>query len=357
LGCEQRKQSDSYRLPDHQSKLQSVRSHQLRDRVGLCQWFHYEAYTDLKRTIALLQDLGIRHLRTGISWADYLRPNGQAWYDWQMQQLHAAGFHILLSVWHTPPSLAEGGKSNHPPRRLRDYADFIDLVITRYGHQFAELELWNEPNNRYKWNFVEHDPDWRKFANMLVDAAYWAKALGKTTVLGGMSPVDHHWLDRLRAYHALEHIDIISIHAFPEMWWDDAPNWEWYSHWRGWRHKLAYITQHAEGRPVWVTETGLATWDMTTEAPGHYHLQVEQLEKALTAPVERLYWYSAVDLAPYRAAIEGFHVDENEYHMGLVSWGGKKKPAYRRLRELLQERPAKAISNCDKRQENTLDPL
>ncbi len=309
---------------------------QLRDQIGICQWFHYEAYSDLQRTIILLQELGIRHLRTGISWADYLRPNGRAWYDWQMAQLHAAGFHILLSVWHTPPSLAEGGQSGHPPHRLRDYADFIDLIITRYGDQFAELELWNEPNNRYKWNFIDYDPDWRKFANMIVDAAYWAKKMGKTTVLGGMAPVDHHWLELLRSYNALSDIDIISIHAFPEMWWDDAPNWEWYSHWRGWSRQIAYIAQHAEGRPIWVTETGLATWDMAAEVPGRYQLQVERLERAVNAPVERLFWYSAIDLAPHRAAIEGFHVDENEYHMGLVNWAGQKKPAYRRLRELLQ---------------------
>src|SRR4051794_18087820 len=103
----------------------------LRDRLGLCQWFHFQDYAALDRAVEALNDLGVRLLRTGVSWADYYRPGGKEWYDHQMKAL--AGFDILLSVWHTPPSISEGRACNAPPRRLRDYADFIDLLITDYG--------------------------------------------------------------------------------------------------------------------------------------------------------------------------------------------------------------------------------
>jgi hypothetical protein len=66
------------------------------------------------------------------------------------------------------------------------------------------------------------------------------------------------------------------------------------------------------------------------------------LEQAAAAPVERLYWYTAVDLAPHRTAVEGFHVDENEYHLGLVTWTLEKKPSYYRFKELL------ATTDCAK---------
>lgn len=289
------------------------------------------------RTIDLLHDLGVKHLRTGISWADFLRPGGQNWYDWQMQTLHEAGLHTLLSVWHVPPSLAEAPECAAPPRRLRDYADFVDQIITCYGDQFGELELWNEPNNRLKWNFIEYDPQWEKFGEMIGDAAYWAQKQGKTTVLGGMIPVDHHWLGLMRRYGVLEHMDAVAIHGFPEMWWEDAPNWEWYQTWHGWDEKVRYIAPHAAGCPIWITETGLATWDLQQKRVARHDLQVTMLEKAVLAPVERVYWYSVVDLAPDRAAIEGFHVDENEYHLGLVTYAGQKKPAYYRLKELMAE--------------------
>ncbi len=318
-------------------RLLPAPSVRLRDRFGICQWFHFEQYADVERTLEVIDDLGVRHLRTGISWADFLRPGGKDWYDWQMRTLSQAGVEVLLSVWHTPPSLSETGRCADPPRELRDYADFVDLIITEYGVSFSALELWNEPNNHLKWDFRHADPGWRKFAEMLVYASYWAQQRGVKTVLGGMIPVDHTWLQLMENLGVLQFIDVVAVHGFPEMWWDDAPNWEWFSHWDGWKQKLAYIGAHADGRPIWITETGLATWDMNAERVGRYDLQVLMLERAASAPAERTYWYCALDLPPDREAIEGFHVDENEYHLGLVTADGSRKPAYYRFKELLSE--------------------
>src|SRR5688572_10203543 len=103
----------------------------LRDKLGVCQWFHFEDDAALHRAVALMRELGVRHLRTGISWADYVRPGGKAWYDRQMRALEE--FEVLLSIWHVPPSVSEAGTCNSPPRPLRDFADFVDQVITEYG--------------------------------------------------------------------------------------------------------------------------------------------------------------------------------------------------------------------------------
>ena len=316
--------------------------------LGLNQWFHYQDYAGVERAIERMLDLGATALRTGISWADYCRPGGKRWYDWQMKQLSL--FDVLLSVWHTPPSIAEGGACNGPPRRLQDYADFLDLVITDYGDCFGDLELWNEPNNRLKWNFPRHDPDWGKFARMIAMAGHWASHRGKRTVLGGMIPVDHHWLNLMHRHQALHDVDVIAIHGFPGMWWDHAPNWDWYDHWRGWRHKIDYLRPHTGGRPIWITETGLATCDVRTGRRAREALQVEALEQAADAPVDRVYWYSLIDLDPARDAIEGFHIDENEYHLGLVTFDGRIKPAYHRMKELLAERASSLAAPAPRRQ-------
>jgi CDP-paratose 2-epimerase len=312
-----------------------TRTHNLPEKLGVCQWFHFEDYAAVERTLALMAELRLTNLRTGISWADYYRPGGKEWYDWQMKQL--ADVDVLLSIWHTPPSIAEGGKCNDPPRRLRDYADFIDRVFTDYGDDFHHLELWNEPNNRIKWNFVDHDPDWRKFGEMIRDAANWAKHRGGRTVLGGMIPVDPHWLALMRDYGVLDHIDIIGIHGFPGMWFPGNPNWDWHDKWEGWAAKLDTIRAQADGRPIWITETGVATWDLATHRESKYELQVKSLREAAAAPAERVYWYSLIDLDPAREAIEGFHVDENEYHMGLVKHDGYRKHAFTTMHQLLTE--------------------
>ncbi len=68
-----------------------------------------------------------------------------------------------------------------------------------------------------------------------------------------MIPVDPHWLCLLKNYDALANIDVIAIHAFPEMWWDQFPNWDWHEHWHGWDAKIELIKQVVDA-PVWVTE-------------------------------------------------------------------------------------------------------
>jgi CDP-paratose 2-epimerase len=308
----------------------------LREKIGMRQWFHFGDHRAVDRAIELMHELAARHLRTGVSWADHVRPDGRAWYDWQMARLRESGLEVLLSVWHTPPSISEGNSCASPPRRLRDYADFIDLLITRYGDASHHLELWNEPNNRYKWDFPNFDPEWRKFGEMIGDAAFWAKQRGRPTVLGGLIPVDEHWLTLMHRPGMMPYIDIVGIHAFPGMWFPHHSNWEWQRDWQGWPSKLSYAAAHG-GRPVWVTETGIATWDLALGRETKYELQAAAIDAIIAAPGERFYFYSLIDLDPAREAIEGFHVDENEYHMGLVKHDGYRKDAFHHLRRALRD--------------------
>ncbi|MCB0311025.1 MAG: hypothetical protein KDD42_07310 [Bdellovibrionales bacterium] len=312
-----------------------MESKSLQNILGVNQWFHYEDKRGIERSIEYLDELGVKLLRTGISWADYHRPGGPQWYDFQMEAL--SHLKLLVSVWHTPPSISMGGNCASPPKNLHEFADFIDVILSRYGERIEVLELWNEPNNRYKWDFERFDPDWSKFSEMIRTAAHWAAKVGQRTALGGIIPVDPDWLANMKQRGALEKIDLIAIHGFPEMWWENAPNWDWHSHWHGWPEKIDKIKLIAEERPIWITETGLATYDLDRRQVGRHQLQAEMLEIAASAPAERIYWYSLIDLDPSRAAIEGFHVDENEYHMGLVTFEGERKPAYWKMQNLLCE--------------------
>ncbi len=307
--------------------------------MGVCQWFHFGDVEGVERAVSHMRRLGVKRLRTGISWADYHRPGGAAWYEWQTRRL--AEFQPLVSIWHTPPSIAEGGLCGGPPTRLRDYADFVWGVIDRWGDRFAELELWNEPNNRLKWAFDRFDPNWRKFADMVGMAARTAHMMGKTTVLGGMTPIDPHWLRLIRDAGALEDVDVIAVHGFPGMWGHGDICWEWRRDWHGWRSKADLIRPLAEGRPIWLTETGSATWDLCPGRPTDGSEQATRLLQAARAPFNRVYWYSIIDLDPARDAIEGFHTDEYEYHLGLVTHGGRAKPAYDTMRRLLNAEATK----------------
>ena len=120
---------------------------------------------------------------------------------------------------------------------------------------------------------------------MIALAGQQARRDGKPAVLGGMIPVDHHWLQLMKQYGALDAVDIVAIHGFPHMWWPNEPNWDWHGHWQGWDQKVDYIAPYCENRPVWITETGLATWDLAEGRECRLNLQADQLEAAAQAPV------------------------------------------------------------------------
>lgn len=305
----------------------------LAHKLGVSQWFPHEAHNAVKRARSEMHALGIRHLRIAISWADYERPGGQAWHDWLFQEL--ADFELLVCIWRTPPSLAERDTPASPPRNLVDYAAFVELMIERYGDKFSDIELWNRPNSLQRWDAEHCDADRSKFAAMIASAAEVARRRGKRTVLGGMLPVDHEWLARLRSHGALEHIDVVAIQGFPEMWWEGAPSWEQKSSWRGWDEKIAYIRAHTGGKPVWVTKTGFATWDPHAERAGRYRQQAELLQQAAQAPAERVYWHSLLDMIPGCDAIDGIQGDAIESYLGLVSRDGDRKPAWGLMKHML----------------------
>lgn len=318
----------------------------LADKLGLCQWFHLDDDRLLDATVRALDRLGVHHLRTGISWADWHRPGGRAWYDRMMAVVDDAGLEVLLSVWHTPPSISADPAADRcsvPPARARDYADFLDVLIERYGGAFDHVEIWNEPNNLYKWD-AAYDPEMERYAELVGYGGNWVRRRGKTSVLGGLVLLDYEFLERMRRHGALEHVDVVGAHAFPHMWEPYATDWEHPSHWHGWQHRTAEIADFS-GRPVWVTETGVATYRKDIDRRCREELQVEALRAAAAAPVERVYWYCLFDLPPGRSAIEesnGGPREEAEYHLGLVrhnpNWTvrGYEKKAFFALEEALR---------------------
>jgi beta-xylosidase len=98
--------------------------------LGICQWFHFEDHR-LNDAARWMKDLGVRHLRTGLSWADSLRPNAQQWFDQQMRALES--FDVTLTFCFTPES--EGIRPHHtsPPRNPRAFADFCATQVRRYA--------------------------------------------------------------------------------------------------------------------------------------------------------------------------------------------------------------------------------
>jgi beta-xylosidase len=98
-------------------------------RLGICQWFHFEDHR-LDLAVNWLRRLGVTRLRTGLSWADWHRPNAAAWFDRQMEAL--AEFDVTVTLCFTPPS--RGIKEHHtsPPQDPEEFAEFAETMVRRY---------------------------------------------------------------------------------------------------------------------------------------------------------------------------------------------------------------------------------
>jgi beta-xylosidase len=96
---------------------------------GICQWIHFEDHR-LDDIVCWLHRLGVRHLRTGLSWADWLRPNAATWFDRQMQALEP--FDVTLTFCFTPESEGIRPHYTSPPKDVSAFAAFCGEMIRRY---------------------------------------------------------------------------------------------------------------------------------------------------------------------------------------------------------------------------------
>ena len=98
--------------------------------MGLCQWFHFGDHR-LDDAVRWMRQLGVRHLRTGLSWADSFRPNALDWFDRQMEAL--ADFEVTVTFCFTPDHRGLAPHHTSPPLDPQEFAEFCARMIQRYA--------------------------------------------------------------------------------------------------------------------------------------------------------------------------------------------------------------------------------
>lgn len=190
--------------------------------------------------------------------------------------------------------------------------------------------LWNEPNNLSHWDF-ELDPEWRAFAHMARLAGEAIRAEGPVTrVLGGISPIDPRFIERMGDLGALDEVDVVAVHGFPLDW----------NHWQlhEWPARLAEV-RAVTRLPVWVTEVGVSTFGAE---------EVQELglrrtaELLLGKDVPRVHWYSLYDLPRAWPATTRHREAEGSsyyrhFYMGLLREDGAPKLALRHFSDYTPE--------------------
>jgi beta-xylosidase len=106
---------------------------------GICQWFHFQDHR-LEDAVRWLRRLGVKHLRTGLSWADSLRPGALEWFDRQMGALEE--FAVTVTFCFTPESRGVRPHHTSPPLAIGEFAEFCANMTRRYAA--ATTPIYNE---------------------------------------------------------------------------------------------------------------------------------------------------------------------------------------------------------------------
>lgn len=98
--------------------------------LGVCQWFHFEDHR-LDDAVKHLKNLGVKYLRTGLSWADYYRPDALKWFDRMMKAVE--DFHVTVTFCFTPEHKGVQPHYTSPPQNVEEFADFCAEMTRRYA--------------------------------------------------------------------------------------------------------------------------------------------------------------------------------------------------------------------------------
>ena len=189
-------------------------------------------------------------------------------------------------------------------------------------------KIWNEPNNKSHWD-LQLDPDWKQFAAMAIAAAKAIRSVHPSLprVLGGISPIDPHFIANMKASGVLDHVDAVAVHGFPLDW----------NLWKidEWPDKIAEI-QAIVSLPIWVTEVGVSSF-------GANEVQewgVRRTARLLAGRAARIHWYSLYDLPRAWPATTRHREAEGSsyyrhFYMGLLREDGTPKLALRRFGRLV----------------------
>lgn len=104
--------------------------------LGICQWFHFEDHR-LNDAVKWLRKLGVKYLRTGLSWADSFRPGAEAWFDRQMAALEE--FEVTVTYCFTPEHRGIAPHHTSPPLVNEEFAEFCARMTRRYAQNKSDI--------------------------------------------------------------------------------------------------------------------------------------------------------------------------------------------------------------------------
>jgi hypothetical protein len=305
-------------------------------------------YLDVQRSLVafdLAHRAGAAWLRFSIDWEEVEPQKGQ--FDWHVHdqlvtkaradQMNILGGLRYSTSWNNtrPPGDKSSVPATHyPPADYGAWARYVYLAVSRYKADIHYWEVWNEPDLQHFWCGTAS-----QYAHLLAVAYDAIKRADPTAkiVLGGLSlngsssganQVDSNFLPQ-----------ILSDPAYPAARYFDIGNFHFYGSGMQAKSTMDYVRASlsaagvgANGRPIWITETGYKSKAGMQRDPRY------------TGPQGQARWLS--DTLPYLHRIgadkvfwfELFDSTQDSLDYGLLDSHLNPKPAYSAFQALLSGR-------------------
>lgn len=296
---------------------------------------HAPGGADLTQIFDATQSAGFGWVRVDFVWAAIEPAPGEfdfRAYDAIVDAAAARGLSVLAILGYTPDWATDGPEGSGVPRDPADWQGFCSQVATRYAGRVERFELWNEPNQSAFWAGSRS-----QYINVIVKPGSAALHAANPAARVGGPALAHlvsggsdwyRWLyDVLQS--ASDSLDFVTHHVYdndgdgditkkltgstrfanqPSLWDIENPSV---------REVLKNVGWYPS-RPVWLTETGWNTSQVSEAAQAAYATGL--LDTWFTG-VEGKSWIDRVFLYEARDGV-------GDDAFGLLRADGSPKPAY-----------------------------
>lgn len=231
--------------------------------------------------------------------------------------------------WNTtaPPEERNRARREHyPPADLGAWERYVTAVVTRYRDVVDAWEVWNEPDLKYFWGGTPAE-----YARLLAVASQAIRKAdpGARVLMGGLALAG-------RGSNTGFFRAILADADHPAAASFDVANFHHYGTAAEAKKRFDFMRGEltragADGRPLWVTETGYSSFRRFQEDPaytgpeGQARWLEDTLPLLLRLGVERVFWFQTLD----------DRVPRGRFAMhGLFNRDGTAKPALEALRRV-----------------------
>jgi len=248
-----------------------------------------------------IREASIKWVRFDFNWYE-IEPY-QGYFRWSdvdgaVNQALERGLSIFATLSYTPP-WAGDGSINSVPKDSNLWRNFVRRVVERYKGKILYWGMWNEPNLKEFWKGSVDE-----YIGIILIPGYEAvKSVDPNSKV--VAPDLSHlfsvsesrwdtWLRRILST-SKQYIDIISHHIY------DTPDncflkMESYDPKNPFAPNLLQVIREegAGNKPLWITETGWHTWEVSEDTQADYYKRFLQLMKS-KGYVNKVFFYEIID--------------------------------------------------------------